>query len=249
MKICIAQTKSLKGAIKKNINNHLRLVKSAIELEADLIVFPELSITSFEPTLAQHLATTIEDEVFVPFQSLASENDLTIGVGMPTKTSHGVHISMLIFRPNGDSIVYSKQVLHSDELPHFVCGNSQTLLEIKGNTIALGICYETMHQQHFLTAQQKGADIHIASVAKAAGGVAKAYSHYPKMATEFSVPVLMSNSVGDCDNFLSTGQSAAWNKKGELIDQLDHENQGLLIYDTETDKVEVHQLPLEFFHQ
>ena len=52
----------------------------------------------------------------------------------------------------------------------------------------------------------------------------------------------MSNCVGYCDNFLSVGQSAVWNKNGELIEHLDNENQGILIYNTESETTEIHQL-------
>ncbi len=51
----------------------------------------------------------------------------------------------------------------------------------------------------------------------------------------------MSNAVGYCDNFASNGLSCVWNRKGELIGQLDRENQGLLIYDTEIGLTEVNQ--------
>lgn len=64
MKICLAQTKSEKGKVMKNIQNHLELVERAIELKSDLIVFPELSITNYEPELANELATDINNSIF-----------------------------------------------------------------------------------------------------------------------------------------------------------------------------------------
>ena len=47
----------------------------------------------------------------------------------------------------------------------------------------------------------------------------------------------MCNAIGFSDNFVANGLSSVWNGKGELLDQLDKENQGLLVYDTETEKV------------
>ena len=55
----------------------------------------------------------------------------------------------------------------------------------------------------------------------------------------------MSNSIGFCDNFLSVGQSAIWNKNGELINQLDDKNEGLLIFDTKLETTEINQLKIE----
>lgn len=245
MKICIAQSKSEKGNIQGNIENHLEFIERSIKLKADLIVFPELSITNYEPDLAKELATDLESNIFSPFQEISNKREITIGIGMPTKTTDGINISMLIFQPNKERTVYSKQMLHSDELPYFVCGKNQTFLTINGVKIAIGICYETLQQEHFLKAKNQGADIYIASVAKPKGGIEKAYKHFPQIANEFNTPILMSNCVGHCDNFMSVGQSAIWNNKGELIEQLDADNQGLLIYDTKTEKTEKEQLKIE----
>lgn len=245
MKICIAQTKSEKGNIQRNIKNHLEFIERAIKLKADLIVFPELSITNYEPDLAKELATDIESNIFSPFQGISNKNEITIGVGMPTQSTDGIHISMLIFQPNKEKTVYSKQMLHSDELPYFVCGKNQTFLTINGVKIAIGICYETLQREHFLNAKNQNIDIYIASVAKPKSGIEKAYNHFPKIANEFNTPILMSNCVGHCDNFMSVGQSAIWNKKGDLIEQLDAKNKGLLIYDTKTERTEKEQLKIE----
>lgn len=245
MRICIAQTQSLKGEVHKNIQNHLQIIERAVKSNSDLVIFPELSITGYEPDLAKELATNIDHAIFNPFQVLSDKNEITIGIGMPTNTIDGIHISMLIFQPNKKNLVYSKQILHSDELPYFVCGNYQTSLNIKGTKIAVGICYETLQREHFLKAKEDDADIYVASVAKPKKGIEKAYLHLPKIANEFNTPILMSNSVGHCDNFLSIGQSTVWNKKGELIKQLDDTNQGILIYDTELETVEIHQLKIK----
>jgi predicted amidohydrolase len=233
MKICIAQTKALKGNVQKNIQNHLQIIEGAITLNADLIIFPELSITGYEPGLAKILSTSLEDDLFRPFQKSANKSGITIGVGMPTHAVDGINISMLIFQPNKAPIEYAKQMLHTDEEPYFVCGNKQTFINMQGKKIGLGICYETLQRAHFINAKDQGADIYMASVAKSQSGIEKAYAHFPKIASEFTIPILMSNCVGFCDNFLSVGQSAAWNNNGELAGQLDHKNQGLLIYDTE----------------
>ncbi|OJJ14867.1 hypothetical protein BKI52_40640 [marine bacterium AO1-C] len=245
MKICIAQTQSLKGKVHENIQNHLKVIEQAIKLDSDLIVFPELSITGYEPELAKALACEVNDEIFNPFQALADQHGITIGAGMPTKAkdnSEGINISMLIFQPNKARLVYSKRLLHEDELPYFVSGHQQPFLNIQGKKIALGICYETLQRAHFVNAAENNADIYIASVAKPDRGVNKAFVHFPSITREFNTPILMSNCVGYCDNFLSNGQSSVWNNQGELMGQLDQENQGILIYDTDLEKVD--QFPL-----
>ncbi len=237
MKICLAQIKSEKGNVSKNIQGHLAFIERAIELNADLIVFPELSITNYEPELANELAADINDEIFNPFQELSDKSKITIGLGMPTKANDGINISMLIFQPHQERIVYSKCLLHPDEFPYFASGNNQPSLRINGKNIALGICYETLQKEHFIKAKNNNAAIYIASVAKPHRGTDKAYLHFPSIAKEFETPILMCNSIGSSDNFVANGLSAIWNKKGELLGQLGEEKQGLLIYDIETEKI------------
>ncbi len=53
MKICVAQTRPVKGDIQGNIENHIKLIDLAVLNGADTIIFPELSITGYEPELAK----------------------------------------------------------------------------------------------------------------------------------------------------------------------------------------------------
>ncbi|APY07603.1 hypothetical protein BWZ20_04505 [Winogradskyella sp. J14-2] len=245
MKICIAQTQSIKGNIQKNIENHLMLIERAIKLKADIIIFPELSITNYEPQLAKALATEVEDKLFNPFQELSNKNEIVIGVGMPTMATDGIQISLLIFQPNKARSVYSKQILHADELPYFVNGDKQTIFTIKEKKVAFGICYETLQETHFVNAIKNRVDVYIASVAKPQTGIDKANQFFSKMTKTYSIPIIMANCVGPCDNFISAGQSTVWNAKGERVSQLDTTHQGILIYDTETGHSEKEQLTIE----
>lgn len=242
MLICIAQTKSETGKIQENINNHLRIADTAIDAKADLLVFPELSITNYETKLASQYALDIQSEIFNPFQKLSDGNNINIAIGAPKQSDDGLSISMFIFSPNNERRVYSKQILHEDEFPYFVCGKEQVILNIKDKKIALGICYETLQREHFLNAFNKGVDIYVASVAKSKSGVAKAHEHFANMSREFKTPILMSNCIGVCDNVMSAGQSATWNNSGQLIDKLDDNNQGMLIFNTETEQTHLMQI-------
>ncbi len=245
MKICVAQIQSLKGNIPVNIKNHLNQIKCAIDLNADIIVFPELSIINYEPESAKKYATNIKHSIFKPFEALANKGKITIGEGMPTLADDGINISMLIFSPNKERTIYSKTLLYDDELPFFVCGKNQPFLTIKGQKIALGICYETLQEEHFLKAKENNATIYIASVAKSKKGTDKAYAYFSTMAKQYSTPILMANAVGYCDNFVSNGHSAIWNKNGECVGQLNEQHQGLLIYDTISNSAEIHQPIIE----
>ena len=237
MKIAIAQTKPIKGDTSANIEKHKKLIDLAISNKADTIFFPELSLTSYEPELAKELATKQDDKEFDVFQEISNKNKITIGLGMPTKTKSGIKISMIIFQPNTARQTYSKQLLHSDEFPYFVNGEEQIILTVDNKKIAPAICYESLQIEHSDIAKKLGAEIYVASVAKSQNGINKAMTHYPAIARKFSIPVLMTNCVGFCDNFESVGQSAVWTKQGNLAGQIDAKSEGILIFDTETEEV------------
>lgn len=231
MKICVAQTRPIKGEIDKNIEIHKKFIDLATYKGANMIFFPELSLTGYEPLLAKHLATTQDDTRFDDFQKISDSHNITVGVGMPTKSNSKILVSMIIFQPNKSRQTYSKQILHSDEFPYFVHGQQQIILTAEKKKIAPAICYESLQPEHSERAFNSGVEIYIASVAKSANGVAKAIKHYPDIAKKYSMIVLMSNCLGPCDDFESVGKSAIWNKDGLLVGQLD-ETEGILLYDT-----------------
>ena len=228
MKICLAQTKSIKGDLSQNIQIHLDFIQSAVEWGTDLIVFPELSLTGYEPRMAEALAKNFDDPIFDPFQKKSDKFNISIGTGMPLKTNRGIVIGMLIFQPNADRIYYAKQVLHPDEISCFVPGDKQIFLSKRKEKIALAICYEALDQAHFQNAKESGATIYLASTAKSQTGILKVNSHFSKISKDFSTPVLMVNNIGYCDNFMAAGQTTAWDSSGNIIDQLDSHRSGLL---------------------
>jgi len=232
MKICLAQIQSYKGEIDKNITKHIKYIKQAIDLDCDLIVFPELSITNYEPTIAKDFATNSDDKIFIPFQNLANEGNITICIGLPTVSEKGILISMLIFQPNTAKKVYSKNILHEDELPFFTNADCHPIIECNNKKIGLGICYETLQKSHIHKVANLNAEIFIASVSKPERGINKGFIHFPTIAKEFKLPILMINSIGKSDDFIANGQSAIWNKKGKQLAQLNANNEGLLVFNT-----------------
>jgi predicted amidohydrolase len=209
---------------------------------ADAVFFPELSLTGYEPKLAKELATSVQDKRFDVFQEISDRQNMTIGIGIPIARAEGVAIGMLIVQPGRPPQSYSKQFLHSDEVPYFVGGAQGMVLDIHGHKVALAICYESLLSAHSDEAVRNGADIYLASVAKSARGVEKAFAHYQQISQRHRIIVLMANSIGPSDDFVGAGHSAVWNLQGTLMAQLDAMNEGhgghegLLIYDTVSGK-------------
>lgn len=233
MKICLAQTRSVKGDIQRNIAGHKKLINLAVAGGADLIVFPELSLTGYEPTLAKELAVDGDDTQLDDFQTISDANRITIGVGIPTKNNGGASISMILFQPHQARQTYSKKHLHPDEDPFFVSGANFTGLMVNNVPVALAICYELSVPEHSENAFKSGAKIYLTSVAKSVKGIDKALVSLSDIASKYSMTVLMSNCVGEADGCECAGKTSAWNSDGSLTGQLDSVRDGILIVDTD----------------
>lgn len=241
MKIGLAQTKPLRGDIPTNISRHLKLINLAVDNGAELIIFPELSITGYEPTLAKELATTPDDSRFAVFQQASDANNLTIGIGAPLQKAEGLTISLLLFQPHRQREIYSKRHLHPDEEPFFVSGQNITGTIAQGQ-IALAICYELSVPRHAATAFRNGAEIYLASVAKTAEGVSRAAERLAQISRQYRMTTFMVNCLGACDGMRCSGNSAAWNPRGECLARLDEEHEGILVVDTSSGEAQTRTL-------
>ena len=237
MKIGVAQTKPIKGDITANIIQHKRLIALAVEQGADILVFPELSITGYEPELAKELATTPDDNRFDDFQLISNGSRITIGIGAPLQAENGVLIGLVIFQPDKPRIVYAKRFLHADEVPFFVPGNSPVFLSNGEVKVAFSICYELSVAEHAAHAHDQEATVYLSSVAKTAAGAAKAIETLRGIAGQYGMTVLMSSCIGPCDNFDAGGRSAVINNQGKLLTQLDDTHEGVLIFNTDTEEI------------
>jgi predicted amidohydrolase len=242
MKIGVAQTKPFTGDIDGNIQSHKELIALAVARGAEIIIFPELSITGYEPALAKDLATTPNDSRFNEFQQLSDRHKIIIGIGAPTKTEEGICITMLLFHPGQPRQTYSKKYLHADEEPFFISGKNINACINNYPNIALAICYELSVPQHAEAAFDNGANIYIASVAKTPAGVDKAIHTLAETAKRYCMTVLMANSIGPAGGGAGGGRTSVWNNNGTLVAQLDDENEGILVFDTALNILSGHTL-------
>ena len=157
MKIALVQIKSETGDVEVNLSRHLRSVEMAATLEADLVIFPELSLTGYAPEFARELAMEMDNPRLAPFTAASARHQLTIGVGMPVKTAGKPQIGLALFEPNGSVNLYGKRYLHEDELPTFLPGENFQGPIAKSAGLALAICYEISIEAHALMAKDRGA--------------------------------------------------------------------------------------------
>lgn len=239
MKICAVQAHSLSGDIEHNSEHHCRLVESAAGRGADVIVFPELSLTGYEPTMAADLTLDRRDPRLAPLQQLADRHKATVIAGAPTAEGRGVCISALILRPDAPPGIYSKRYLHADEWPYFAPGSGSPVIECGDTRVALAICYELSKREHAAAALAGDAQVYIASVVKFDGDMEAAHARLAQIASEYRVPVIMSNAVGIADGQRCAGASAAWDSDGKKLAELDGEHEGILIFDSISRRVEI----------
>lgn len=232
MKLCAVQLASLKGDLPGNLQRHLVCIEQAAALGAELVVFPELSLTGYEPSVARQSALPVTSARLDPLQAACDRLGITVAVGLPLPTPDGIRIGMPIFCPEAPRQAYAKQRLHDDELPYFTPGDQALLLEVGEHRVAPAICYESMFMAHAAVARERGADLYLVSVAKTAKGIREGYAHYPEVARELGMPVLMANCVGPADTFIGAGGSAAWDSQGHLLASLDDHSEGLIVLDT-----------------
>jgi predicted amidohydrolase len=242
MKISVAQTRPIKGDVNANLEHHKKLIHLAADNKSELIVFPELSLTGYEPTLAQDLATDIDDPRLDELQKISDRYNIAIAVGMPLKNKEGISIGMIIFKPESQRQIYFKKYLHPDEDAFFIPGENLTTLTIKQTKISLAICYEISIAEHTKNTCTTGNELYIASVAKSLKGIDNALNTLSETASKYSMTVMMSNSIGLCDGEECAGKSSVWNSDGMLINQMDGQHEGIVLLDTATGDTTKHQL-------
>jgi predicted amidohydrolase len=240
MKICAVQFRPIPGDLKNNISAHAWHIGQACAAGAQFVFFPELSITGYEPSLADALAFERDDHRLDIFQQLSNEKNLIIAVGVPLRNAEGVSISLLFFQPGQTREVYSKKYLHEDELPFF--NSPAGTIEILDGTIAPAICYELSIADHAAQAAKLGASTYLVSVAKTESGMSKALQQLSATATKHQMNVILANCIGPCDNFLAAGRSCALDDKGRLLAELNSDEEGYVILDTMSNETTIRQV-------
>lgn len=237
MRVAIAQIEAIKGNIEKNLENHIKWIKQAILNKADMVVFPELSLTGYEPDLAESLATNQDDTRLDEMQSLSDKNNITIGVGLPTRNEKNVFVSMIIFQPLQKRITYSKQYLYPPEESIFTAGKNPLVLKLETEVVSPAICYEASNKAHCEYASQNNATIYIASVLSSVNGINEELEKLSNIARNKKMTTFMANYIGESGGYECAGKSSVWNEKGELIGQLGNKEEGLIIFDTKIKEI------------
>jgi predicted amidohydrolase len=219
-KIAAAQIASLRGDVSANLVTHAGAVTAAARHGVSTLVFPELSLTGYEPDLAATLAFTNEDERLAPLRRLAAENQTTLVVGAPVRNGTGKPaIGAFILTPACEIKTYLKMHLGQNEAPFFSHGDTPFFLGIEGQQIGIAICADSSRRSHPSTYAELGADTYAAGVFLTEEWYETDASRFRTYAADFGMLTLMANHGASSGTYTSVGKSAAWAPGGDLLVQ------------------------------
>ncbi|MBP7902477.1 MAG: carbon-nitrogen hydrolase family protein [Spirochaetes bacterium] len=216
--------------INQNISVHERYIKKASELKADIIIFPEMSLTGYQKENAAMMSFAPYDTRLNELRELSSSHNIIASVGAPLNISNKLYIGLFIFMPDGSEKIYTKQFLHPGEEDFFEPSfDYNPLLNHSSRNISFAVCADIEEKKHPLNASKLMTDIYCAEIFYTAKSIDHAHEILSYYAKEYSMCVLMSNYCGTSYNMTSGGGSAFWNKKGELISKMNSSDSGILI--------------------
>jgi len=215
--LAAAQSASVAGDLAANLRTHLEFIAAAADAGVDLLLFPELSLTGYEPSLAAALALDPADARLLPLRAACQKAGLTAIVGAPVRSPAGLHIGALILGADGGCRVHTKQYLHPGEAPPFVAGSGGALLDLEGLQGALAICADSNHAAHADAARARGADLYLVSAVIGPTGYAADSARLVGHARRLGVPVLLANHGAPTGGYACVGRSAFWLADGHCL--------------------------------
>ena len=239
LRIVMAQLNMLLGDIDGNVQQIINAANTARdELNADAIVFPELTLTGYPP----------EDLLLRPGFTMAalrglervkqSVSGIDVVIGYPMQERGGLYNTAALIRDSKIIGSYHKQHLPNysvfDEKRYFVAGQADAcMVEIKGIPVAITICEDIWLPSPMQQAADADAKLMLnlnASpfhINKQEDREAVLYDR----ATEAAMPIVYVNLVGGQDELVFDGGSMVMNGQGEVTQRATSFETGLFIAD------------------
>ncbi|MGN2412638.1 carbon-nitrogen hydrolase family protein [Pseudomonas syringae] len=244
--LAAAQFCSTRGNVEQNLAGHLAFMQRAADLGATYLLFPELSLTGYEPDLARELALLADDPRLKPIMALAVKLRLVTTLGVPLRgEGDTVLIGALTFTAQGHVISYAKQYLHPGEDTAFSAGNEDGYVPLDQQRIGLCVCADFTYSEHALRMAEGGAWVYAASVLISPGGFEQDAELLAGHALRHRLPVLMANHGGATGGWESAGRSGMWDEAGRWIGGLDGAGRGLVIATCQREGWQVQAVKLE----
>ena len=91
MRVCLAQYRSASD-VDTNVGRHREVVRRAAAAACDVVLFPELSLTGYRPSVAAEEALPLDAPDFEPLRAASDELGIVIVAGLPLAAETGVEI-------------------------------------------------------------------------------------------------------------------------------------------------------------
>ena len=257
MRIALAQTNTTVGDLDGNAQRIRSFARRAAESGADVVAFPELTLTGYPPRdllekqnfldqTEQHLERLASDTAHLKIAIICGTVTRTgSSSGNPIYNSAAVlERGKIVFRQN-KMLLPSYDVF--DETRYFEPAPKQFPLTLCGAPTALTICEDAWNDKQFWERRlysrdpveelaQTGARALISINASPyhMGKRALRREIFTATARRFNIPIVYVNQVGGNDQLVFDGSSFAMNAQGEVIASAASFEEDLVLVDTET---------------
>lgn len=225
--LAAAQSVSEAGDVNSNLQAHLAFIDAAHAAGVQLLLFPELSLSGYEPGLVADCVLTPDDARLAPLRAKVQTTGMVVIVGAPVPNQGSKPaIGAITFFPDGSHSIYRKQYLHPGEEGFASpCPNAPTsdkpepskTFALSGEEIGQAVCADITHTQHPALAAQAGATLYLAGVLESERGYAADAPAMQSYAKEHRMGTLMANHGGNSGGYVTAGQSAFWAPTGECV--------------------------------
>jgi NAD+ synthase (glutamine-hydrolysing) len=196
--------------------------KAKNQHNADLIIFPELSISGYPPEdllLHSGFKRRINDALNSIKEEVAGISAL---IGFPDYSDDSIYNACAVFRDKEEIIKYRKEALPNysvfDEKRYFTSDEQPSVFELKGKKIGINICEDIWHKSAAMKAKESGAEIIIVINGSPyeKDGQIKRENIVKQRALQTDVPIVYLNMIGGQDELVFDGASFVMSKNGEI---------------------------------
>jgi predicted amidohydrolase len=217
--IAAAQITVTPGNVLANVAAHAAAAAAAAAAGVTVVIFPELSLTGYEPDLAASLAFTADDPRLAILQETAARHRITITAGAPVPAAGKPAIAAFLFSPGAPIRTYRKTHLGTTEPRYFSPGGPPLAFDLAGQRLGLAICADSSRPSHPQTYAELGATIYAAGVCFTEEWYREDAPRFPRYAAEFGLLAVMANQGTSNGSYASVGRSAIWAPGGKLLAQ------------------------------
>lgn len=117
-------------------------ITAALDEKVSCAIFPELCVTGYDLDAAEEFATSIPGENTEPLVEIASEQNLSLAIGIPERDGSSLFNTLTFIDPAGVQAVYRKQYLWGEEANTFDSGSQPVTIETDFGKVGFVLCYD-----------------------------------------------------------------------------------------------------------